>query len=65
MAKIVTLTPNPVLDIATDVERLIPERKMRCGPVKRDPGGGGVNVVRPAWLSFTRSSALHPHSRSS
>src|SRR5579871_3798860 len=46
MAKIVTLTPNPALDIATHVEKLEPVHKLRCGPVRRDPGGGGINVAR-------------------
>jgi 6-phosphofructokinase 2 len=46
MTKVVTLTPNPALDIATHVERLLPFHKLRCGPVRRDPGGGGVNVAR-------------------
>ena len=46
MAKIVTLTPNPALDIATHVEKLVPSHKLRCGPVHRDPGGGGINVAR-------------------
>jgi len=46
MAKIVTLTPNPALDIATHVEKLVPSHKLRCGPVRRDPGGGGINVAR-------------------
>ncbi|HTP76788.1 MAG TPA: 1-phosphofructokinase family hexose kinase [Rhizomicrobium sp.] len=46
MAKVVTLTPNPALDIATSVEKLLPSHKLRCGPVRRDPGGGGINVAR-------------------
>lgn len=46
MAKVVTLTPNPALDIATHVEKLVPSHKLRCGTVHRDPGGGGINVAR-------------------
>ncbi|MEI9991392.1 MAG: hexose kinase [Rhizomicrobium sp.] len=46
MAKVVTFTPNPAVDIATGVEELIPAHKLRCGPVRRDPGGGGINVAR-------------------
>lgn len=46
MAMVVTLTPNPALDIATHVEKLMPSHKLRCGPVRRDPGGGGINVAR-------------------
>ena len=46
MAKVVTFTPNPAVDIATAVEELVPAHKLRCGPVRRDPGGGGINVAR-------------------
>ncbi|MDE0922973.1 1-phosphofructokinase family hexose kinase [Aurantimonas coralicida] len=43
---IVTLTMNPALDLTTSVDRLLPEAKLRCGPARLDPGGGGVNVAR-------------------
>lgn len=43
---IVTLTINPALDISTSTLRVVSEHKLRCGPSRIDPGGGGVNVVR-------------------
>ncbi|MBH0081937.1 1-phosphofructokinase family hexose kinase [Salinibacterium sp. SWN167] len=43
---IVTLTVNPALDISTSTPRVIKDHKMRCGPSRIDPGGGGVNVAR-------------------
>ncbi len=46
MARVITLTPNPALDLSTRVERLIPTHKLRCGPALRHPGGGGINVAR-------------------
>jgi 6-phosphofructokinase 2 len=46
MAHIVTLTLNPAIDLATVVPEVTPEHKLRCGPVRRDPGGGGINVAR-------------------
>lgn len=46
MAEIVTLTPNPAIDLSTSVDRIVPIRKLRCTPQRRDPGGGGVNVAR-------------------
>lgn len=46
MSAIVTVTLNPALDVATSVEALRPEIKMRCAPESRDPGGGGINVAR-------------------
>jgi 6-phosphofructokinase 2 len=46
MAEIITLTPNPAIDISTSVDRIVPMSKLRCAPQRRDPGGGGVNVAR-------------------
>nr|WP_238361327.1 1-phosphofructokinase family hexose kinase [Burkholderia thailandensis] len=46
MPEIVTITPNPAVDVATAVERVTDTRKLRCGPARRDPGGGGINVAR-------------------
>lgn len=46
MLRILTLTMNPALDIATDVERVEPEYKLRCEAATLDPGGGGINVAR-------------------
>ncbi len=46
MAEIVTLTPNPAVDLSTSVDRVVPMRKLRCTAQRRDPGGGGVNVAR-------------------
>jgi 6-phosphofructokinase 2 len=43
---IVTLTPNPALDLATSTAQVAPTHKLRCGPVQRFPGGGGINVAR-------------------
>ena len=46
MADIVTLTPNPAIDLSTSVEQIVAVRKLRCTAPRRDPGGGGVNVAR-------------------
>jgi 6-phosphofructokinase 2 len=46
MAKIVTLTPNPAIDLCTSIDRVVPTRKLRCTTLRRDPGGGGINVAR-------------------
>jgi 6-phosphofructokinase 2 len=46
VAKIVTLTPNPAIDLSTSVDRIVPMLKLRCAAPRRDPGGGGVNVAR-------------------
>lgn len=44
--KVITLTVNPAIDIYSTVERIEPEKKLRCKPATKDPGGGGVNVSR-------------------
>ncbi len=46
LQSIVTLTLNPAIDVAASVPRIFPDHKMRCGPARRDPGGGGLNVSR-------------------
>ena len=46
MQPILTITLNPAVDLSTSVDRVIPERKLRCERPRRDPGGGGINVAR-------------------
>lgn len=43
---IVTLTMNPTIDLSAEVDRVKPDRKLRCGAPRHDPGGGGLNVSR-------------------
>jgi 6-phosphofructokinase 2 len=44
--QIITLTPNPALDLWTTTDHVEPEHKLRCSAPKLDPGGGGINVSR-------------------
>ena len=44
--RIVTLTLNPTVDIASDADRVRPVHKVRTKNETFDPGGGGVNVSR-------------------
>lgn len=60
MARIVTLTMNPALDIATSLDRLVPERKLRCDAPRYDPGGGGINVARAAHALGGDAVAVFP-----
>lgn len=43
---ILTITLNPALDVTTTLDRLEPQRKLRCSAPLHNPGGGGVNVSR-------------------
>jgi 6-phosphofructokinase 2 len=60
MALILTLTPNPAIDVSASVEHLQPDRKLRCGPGSRDPGGGGVNVARVVHRLGAETLAVFP-----
>ena len=46
MVNIITLTANPALDLYAELDRVRPNEKLRLRDVKKDPGGGGVNVAR-------------------
>ncbi|WP_116386005.1 1-phosphofructokinase family hexose kinase [Cupriavidus taiwanensis] len=46
MTDILTITPNPAVDVATSIDRVADTRKLRCSEPRRDPGGGGINVAR-------------------
>jgi len=46
MESILTITMNPAVDISTRIERVVPERKLRCQTPSYEPGGGGINVAR-------------------
>ncbi|MFN0033972.1 MAG: 1-phosphofructokinase family hexose kinase [Saprospiraceae bacterium] len=58
--KIATLTLNPALDKSTEVERLVPEQKLRCAPMRLDGGGGGINVSKAIQRLGGKSVAVFP-----
>ncbi len=43
---VLTVTPNPSVDVYTSTEKLTPFTKLRCAAPRYDAGGGGVNVAR-------------------
>ncbi len=57
---IVTLTVNPCIDESTAVDRVIPDRKLRCGPPRYEPGGGGINVARAIVKLGGEALAVYP-----
>lgn len=57
---IATLTMNPSLDNTSYVDRVIPERKLRCKSPRYEPGGGGVNVARAVLRLGGRAIAFYP-----
>jgi 6-phosphofructokinase 2 len=46
MADIVTLTINPAVDVAYDVDKVVPTEKLRSTSEHYNAGGGGINVAR-------------------
>jgi 6-phosphofructokinase 2 len=58
--RIATLTMNPSVDLSTSVEYVIADRKLRCRPLKREPGGGGINVFRVIHRLGGASIAFYP-----
>lgn len=60
MTDIVTITPNPAIDLSTSVERIVPVDKLRGTFQRRDPGGGGINVARVIKRMGGDVDAIYP-----
>lgn len=58
MDRILTLTLNPTLDLATAVDAVVAGPKLRCDAPEIDPGGGGINVSRAVRILGGRSTAF-------
>ncbi|MBT8410766.1 MAG: 1-phosphofructokinase family hexose kinase, partial [Octadecabacter sp.] len=58
MTRVLTVTVNPAIDLATTVDQVIAGPKLRCGPALTDPGGGGVNVARTIAKLGGQATAL-------
>ena len=59
MNAIVTVTMNPAVDKSAAVEHVERDTKLRCDSVRRDPGGGGINVARAVSRLGGLSVALY------
>lgn len=59
--RIVTLTMNPTVDIATGLPKLEPNRKLRCADPHLYPGGGGINVARMLHRLGQGVIAVYPY----
>ena len=57
---IVTFTMNPAIDVSARVPRVLPAHKLRCTSVRRDPGGGGINVARVIARLGGEVRAIYP-----
>lgn len=57
---IVTLTMNPAIDKSTSIDKLIPEKKLRCEEMAVEAGGGGINVSKAIKKLGGESLAIFP-----
>jgi 6-phosphofructokinase 2 len=46
MQKIISLSVKPTIDVEAEIDKVEPEKKLRCKHPSIDPGGGGINVSR-------------------
>jgi 6-phosphofructokinase 2 len=60
MSTIVTITMNPTIDLSVSTPKVEPVHKLRCSAVRRDPGGGGINVARVIKRLGGDCAALYP-----
>jgi 6-phosphofructokinase 2 len=51
---------NPALDVSTSADVVMPTDKVRCGEVRYDPGGGGINVARVVQTLGGKALAIYP-----
>ncbi|SHN28445.1 1-phosphofructokinase family hexose kinase [Chitinophaga sp. CF418] len=57
---ILTITMNPALDKSTTVEKMFPEKKLRCAQPVTEAGGGGINASKAIKELGGESLALYP-----
>lgn len=60
MKAITTLTMNPSVDKSTGTQNVVAEKKLRCNELRREPGGGGINVSRVIKRLGGESIAIFP-----
>ena len=59
MNRIVTVTMNTCVDISTRIDKVTPDRKLRCSTLHYEPGGGAINVARVIHILGGEAFALY------
>lgn len=59
-ATILTITMNPCIDISAQIPLLVPDKKLHCTHMKKEPGGGGINVSRVIARFGGNTNAIFP-----
>lgn len=57
---ILALTLNPSIDVSAATGMVTSEHKLRCTDVRRDPGGGAINIARVLRRFGAECRALYP-----
>lgn len=57
---ILTVTINPAVDKSTTLDKMIPEKKLRCAAPVIEAGGGGINVSKAVRELEGETLALFP-----
>lgn len=60
LKNILTITLNPTVDKSTSMDKLVPEKKLRCADPVFEPGGGGINVSRGLVRLGMANTAFFP-----
>jgi len=63
--RVLCLTMNPSVDLATETERVVATHKLRCSDTLHDAGGGGINVARVLTRLGGQCTSLCPAGGSS
>lgn len=59
-SSILTVTLNPSIDVSATTEKVTTEHKLRCTDVRREAGGGAINVARVLKRFDADCRALYP-----
>lgn len=60
MSSIFTITFSPFIDKSASVDKIVPEKKLRCKSTRLEPGGGGINVARAIKKLGGEATAIYP-----
>ena len=60
MSAVITITVNPCIDISAHIPELMPEKKLHCSTLKKEPGGGGINISRVIQRFGGSTIAIYP-----
>ena len=58
--RILSLCANPALDKSAHIDQVVPDQKLRCGPPRIEPGGGGINVGRAINQMGGTAQVIYP-----